>query len=84
MATMLGKKAVSRELKDWRDRGLFGLGHGGKCRNLVVTLEPGNLITFREKGLRSQYTIDIESVFNMAVKRCILRTVEEKRKAKKT
>jgi len=43
----------------------------------------GNIVSFREKGRRKVYDVDIESVFNMAVRRTILRDEEAKRKAKK-
>ena len=82
MATVLDKKEVVREIKGWKRRGLFGLGGCGG-RNLVMALVPGNIVSFREKGLRKRYDVDIESVFNMAVRRTILRDAEEKRKAKK-
>jgi hypothetical protein len=82
MATMLDKKPVVREAKEWKRRGLFGMGYGGTHRNLVVSLEPGNIISFREKGLRRRYDIDIESVFNLAVRRTTLRDEEKKRKEK--
>lgn len=82
MATVL-KKAVIREIAEWKRKGLFGLGHGGGGRNLILTLEPGNIISFREKGLRKVYDIDVENVFHLAVRRTLLREEEEKRKAKK-
>lgn len=84
MATLLDKKAVVREVRDWRRKGFFGLGSGGGAsRNLVITLVPGNIISFREKGLRTRYDIDIESVYNMAVHRTIAKQREEAKKAKK-
>ena len=82
MATILSKNSVVREIAQWKSRGLFGLGGSGG-RNLILTLFPGNIINFREKGLRKSYDIDIESVFNLAVRRTILREEEAKKKAKK-
>lgn len=81
MATML-KKTVVREIKEWKHRGIFGMGGSGG-RNLIMSIEPGNVVSFREKGLRRRYDVDIESVFNMAVRRTILKEEEEKKKAKK-
>lgn len=83
MATVLSKRAVVREIVGWKKRGLFGLGHGGVCRSIIMSMEPGNIVSFREKGRRKVYDVDIESVFNMAVRRTILREQEAKRKAKK-
>lgn len=82
MATLLGNKPVVREIKEWKHKGLFGMGGSGG-RNLILTLEPGNVISFREKGLRRKYDVDIESVFNLAVRRTILKQEEEKAKVKK-
>lgn len=82
MATLLGKRPVFRELKDWRVRGLFGMGGCGG-RNLIVGLEPGNIISFREKGLRKRYDIALEMVFNLAVRHTMAKEDEAKRKAKK-
>lgn len=81
MATVLEKKPVVREVKDWKRRGMFGLGGSGG-RNLILTLEPG-IISFREKGLRKRYDIDIEGVFNLAVRRTNLRDEEERRRLKR-
>lgn len=81
MATALNKSVV-REVSDWQKRGLFGCG-GGKNRSLLVSLEPGNIISFREKGLRKRYDIDIESVFNLAVRRITNKEEDEKKKARK-
>ena len=81
MATVL-KKTVVREIKDWKRHGLFGLGGSGG-RNLVLTLEPGNIISFREKGLRKRYDVDIESVFNMAVRRTLQCEAKEKKAKRK-
>lgn len=83
MATVLSKKPVVREIVDWKRRGLFGLGHGGHCRPIIMALEPGNIVSFREKGRRKRYDVDIESVYNLAVRRTVLREQEDKRKAKK-
>ena len=81
MATKLLKPVV-REVTDWCRKGLFGMGgRGGK--SLVLTLEPGNIISFREKGMRKRYDIDIESVFNSAVRRTLEKDEIEKKKAKK-
>ena len=70
MATKLLKPVV-REITEWCRKGLFGLGGRGGGSNLVLTLEPGNIISFREKGKRKRYDIDIESVFNSAVRRTL-------------
>jgi hypothetical protein len=79
--TVLEKKPVVREIKEWKRRGLWGMGGSGG-RNLIMSIEPGNIVSFREKGLRKRYDVDIESVFNLAVRRTTLKDEQEKRKAK--
>jgi len=81
MATLL-KKPVTREVRNWCRKGLFGLGGSGG-RALIVSLEPGPVISFREKGCKKRYDIDIERVFNLAVRQDMLKRDAEKKKRKK-
>ena len=82
MAILL-HKVITREVTDWQHRGLFGLGATGKCLNLMISLEPGNIISFREKGRIKRYDIDIETVYNLARRRQVARECEAKAKQKK-
>ena len=75
MATKL-KTPVSRELENWSQKGSVGLNGKDAKRNLVVTLEPCGLISFRLKGLQSEYVIDIERVFALAAKETALKTIQ--------
>jgi hypothetical protein len=82
MATKL-KKPITREVEDWCRKGLFGLGGRSDSKPLMVALEPGAIISFRLKGTRRTYDIDIESVYNLAVRRAFVREKADKRKAKR-
>ena len=54
-------KAVRRETQiTVRDR--------SKRRNLIVTLLPGDVIELRAKGTRKAYVLDIETVYQVAMK----------------
>ena len=83
MATKL-KTLVSRELESdaWNRKRLVGLNGKDSARNLVVTLEPCGLISFRLKGLQSSYEVDIERVFAMAVRDTALKAVQDARREK--
>ena len=81
MATKL-KKPVVREVEGWCRKGLFGAG-GSNKNSLIVSLEPGPIISFREKGRRKSYDIDVESVFMLAVRQDVMRIDAEKRKKRK-
>ena len=82
MATKMGKRAVYREVHGWQIRGIFGMG-STKDIGLIVGIEPGNIISFREKGRRRVYDIDIESVYNTAVRRCLSKEEDDKKAKKK-
>ena len=81
MATQL-KKPVVREVTDWCRKGLFGLG-GTNKRSLLVSVEPGPFIVFRLKGLKKRYEIDLETVYNLAVRVGHAKVEAEKRKLRK-
>lgn len=81
MATKL-TKAVSREIAEWSQRGMFGLGGSTSKRNLIITLMPCGIINFRLKGLQSSYDIDIERVFNLAAKESALKSAQAERDEK--
>ena len=81
MATKL-RKTIEREISDWNKRGLFGFGGGRSNRDLIVSMEVGNIFSFREKGLRKKYYIDMESVYNMAIKADALGEIKEQKKKK--
>ncbi len=81
MATILNNP-ITREIADWSRKGLFGLG-GSLARPLIVTMEPGPILSFREKGRRKRYDIDIESVFMLAVHQTLKNEKADKAKAAK-
>lgn len=60
MATKLNKK-VTMELVQTGVR-----VRGGKYASLLVTLEPGDMITFRAKGTRRRFSISLGHCMNLA------------------
>lgn len=81
MATKL-RKTVVREISDWCRKGLFGLG-GNSKRDLIVAMEVGNVFSFRQKGTRKTYYIDMETVYNLALKAEIMGSESVKPKKSK-
>jgi len=72
MATKL-RKAVTREVEDWDDRG----------GSLMVTLIPGGILSFREKATRKSFDLTVGSAYHAAVKRTVALERAEKNKMKK-
>lgn len=81
MATKL-TKPVSRELPNWNRHGI-GLNGRDNKRSLIVTLEPCGVISFRLKGLQSEYTVGIERVFERAMKETTIKLVEANKREKR-
>jgi len=82
MATKL-KNSVVREVAGWCRKGVFGMGGRTTDRDLVVSMLPGGVFTFREKGRRKTYDIDIETVYYLAVKASLRADKKEKSKQRK-
>lgn len=53
-------------------------------RRIVVTLEPGDLITMREAGRRQSYTEPLAVVFDWMAKREAQRTLAARKAARRT
>jgi len=83
MTTKL-KKTVEREITDWCQKGAFGLGGQSSKRNLIVAMEVGNVFSFREKGRRKKFVIDMETVYNLAVKAEVMGLEKENGSKKKS
>ncbi len=71
-------KPVTREIAEW-NKG--GVGKDGR-RPLLVTLNPGGFISFRLKGLRQDYDIDMSGVYTLAVRRWADKQMIEKKREK--
>jgi hypothetical protein len=56
--------------------GAYSVLHHRSFRQIVVGLEPGDVLTFREKGRRRKFSFPIESAFRQSIKI----TVEAKRR----
>lgn len=54
-----------------------------KARPIVVGIEPGDILTFREKGRRAVFTVPVDTIFRMAVRAHAARIAAEKRAKKK-
>ena len=64
MATML-TKLVTRE---YQREGGFGFGKNAK-RPMLITLNPAGFLSFRLKGTRQEYDLDIAMAYAMAVRK---------------
>ena len=64
-------------------RGALGFNHGqDKGRSLTVSLEAGDLITFRPKGARQRHTLSAFDLFNYVMRTEALARAREKRERK--
>ncbi len=54
----------------------------GEARSIVVSLEPGDVITFREAGRRQTWSLPIDRMFRQAVREAA-QAERQKRKAKR-
>lgn len=52
-------------------------------KKIVVSLTPGDFLTFREFGSRTRYTVPIDGMFKHAIRLKIASDATQKRKAKK-
>lgn len=77
------KAAISRETREtFRTQGVSSQ----PMRPLIVTLEPGDVISFRPKGTRQAVTLGIGSLYHfarMTAARAIANAKREARKARK-
>jgi hypothetical protein len=73
--TELNKKVsrVSRALRFER----------GKHREVIISLEPPDLLGFRLKGTRTTFYLDAETCYCLAVKAQVAAEAKERRKQKK-
>jgi hypothetical protein len=60
MATKL-EKSIHREMI------ANGILAGRDVGRIIVSLEAGDLITFRQKGKRTRYTVPLQAVMNLAL-----------------
>lgn len=78
MATKLNKP-VSRELDDW------GGGTAKEARrSMVITLNPAGFISFRPKGTRTEYDLDISAAYALAVRRHANKVHEQEMREKES
>ena len=54
-----------------------------KARPVVVALDVGDVITFREKGRRMKFSVPVDSIFRQAVRAHAARVTAEKRARRK-
>ncbi len=65
-----------------KTRHSYAVLDGGQARAIIVSLEPGDVITFREAGRRHVWTSPIDRVFRQAVREAALSLHQEKRRLK--
>jgi len=70
-------KAVRR-----KTRFPYAVLYAGKARPIVVSLEPGDVITFREAGRRHVWSVPIDQIFRHAVRDAIQALRREKKLSK--
>jgi hypothetical protein len=70
-------KAVRR-----KTRFLYAVLYSGKARPIIVSLEPGDVITFREAGRRQVWSVPVDQVFRQAVRDTAQALRREKRRLK--
>jgi hypothetical protein len=56
-------KAVRR-----KTRFPYAVLYAGNARSIIVSLEPGDVITFREAGRRQVWSVPIDQVFRQTVR----------------
>jgi hypothetical protein len=78
MATKL-TKPVSRELDDWGG----GTSRDAK-RPMVITLNPAGFLSFRPKGTRQSFDLDVAHAYAVAVKGFVAKAHERRMKEKES
>lgn len=73
MATVLSKPTTRQT------RGVYRVLYASKSREIIVTLLPGDIMEFREKGCRARFALPIESAFKFAVRMTAMRAAAEKK-----
>ena len=71
-------KAVRRVTRD-----TYTVLYTGDARSIVVSLEPGDVMTFREAGRRQTWSLPIDRMFRQAVREAALAQRRE-RKARRS
>lgn len=64
-------------------RGAYPVLHHSSRRAIVCSFEPGDVLTFREKGRRRRFSVPIEGAFRWAIKCQVEADRRQKREAKK-
>jgi hypothetical protein len=61
----------------------YSVLYSGEGRPIVVSLEPGDVITFREAGRRQTWSMPIDRMFRQAVREAAQALRHEKRRQKR-
>ena len=64
-------------------RGAYPVLHHSSRRQVVVGLECGDVLTFREKGRRRRFSVPIDSAFRWAIRCQVEADRRQKREVKK-
>jgi hypothetical protein len=71
-------KAVRR-----KTRSNYSVLYSGEARPIVVSLEPGDVISFREAGRRQAWSVPIDRMFRQTVREAAQALLHEKRRRKR-
>jgi hypothetical protein len=67
-----------------KTRWTYAVLYTGESRAIVVSLEPGDVISFRELGRRASWSLPIDRLFRQAVRESAQAVRREKRTRKLT
>ena len=65
-----------------KTRWTYSVLYTGESRAIVVSLEPGDVITFRELGRRASWSLPVDRMFRQAVRESTQAVRREKRSRK--
>jgi Leu/Phe-tRNA-protein transferase len=66
-----------------RTRRSYSVLYSSEPRTIVVSLEPGDVITFREAGRRQTWSVAIDRIFHQAVREAAFAQRRERTRAAK-
>jgi len=66
-----------------KTRWTYSVLYTGEARAIVVSLEPGDVISFRELGRRASWSLPIDRMFRQAVRETAQAVRREKQKIKR-
>jgi len=62
----------------------YAVLYAGKTRPIIVSLEPGDVITFREAGRRHVWSVPIDRIFRQAVREAAVAQRRERKSRRRS